>query len=134
MRVLEMGKLSPAVQQGVSDGRDVRAEAGLRHQLQARQVQTVRPDREEAAAVQQDGAGRRAVAMRRKSARDDREDRVRHGRSPDGGRQDLVGAPGEIEDDWVTGPVAGTAGRIFFFLFRFLFVVMFPQRRVCLLL
>lgn len=51
MRLLEMGKLSPAMQQGVPNGRDVRAEAGLRHQLQARQVQAVRPNREEAAAV-----------------------------------------------------------------------------------
>lgn len=50
------------------------AEACLRHTLQEREVQAMRPDRKETKAVCQDAPGRRQVEEGRKSTGDNRED------------------------------------------------------------
>jgi len=74
LRLLEVGELPAAVQQGVPDGRDVRAEASLRHHLPAGAVQALRPGAEEAPPRPQDADRHREVAAGGQPGGYDRED------------------------------------------------------------
>lgn len=93
MRLLEMGKLSPAVHQGVPDRRDMRTQARLRHHVQQLEMQAVRTDGEEGTALDEDGPGLRALEAGGKSEGDDREDRGRHAGPASPDQQDLAGPP-----------------------------------------
>lgn len=74
MRLLEVGKFSPTMQQRIQNRGDVWPEARLQHQLQERKLQAVRANPEERTAVPQNVSGCRAMEERGEPTGDDRED------------------------------------------------------------